>query len=218
MKKLKEIYNIPDKIVVTAHRGFSGRYPENTLTAFDEAVKIGADIVEFDVRSSKDSVPVILHDETLDRTTDGTGKPEDYSLCELKALKVTINPGNCPDKICRIPTFEEALKLLAGRVYLNIQVYADSQETKQKICSLFKKFDLYDQAFLMTPLFADIEQYRAIDPKIDLCIGEERTNLLRHKNAGLDFIQPFFHDVTPDFCKAIKEFSLCANMFYSNNI
>ena len=217
MQKLKEIYNIPDKIVVTAHRGFSGRYPENTLTAFDEAVKIGADIVEFDVRSSKDGVPIILHDETLDRTTDGSGKPEDYLLSELKALKVTINSESCPDKICRIPTFEEVLELLAGRIYLNIQVYADSQEIKRKICGLFDKFNLYDQAFLMIPLFADIEQYRAISPQIDLCVGEDRTNLLRHKNAGLDFIQPFFHDVTPDFCKAVKELSLCANMFFSNN-
>jgi len=216
MQALKEIYNLPDKIVVTAHRGFSGKYPENTLVAFEEAVKIGADIIEFDVRSSKDGVPIIFHDETLDRATDGTGNVEDYSLSELKALKVTINSEKCPDKICRIPTLEETLELLAGKVFLNIQVYADSLKIKQKICSLYDKFNLYDQAFLMIALFADIEKYREINPRIDLCVGEDRTNLSRHKNAGLTFLQPCFHDVNPDFCKKIKECSLCANMFFSN--
>jgi glycerophosphoryl diester phosphodiesterase len=217
MKSLKEIYNIPHKIIVTAHRGFSGKFPENTLVAFEEAVKIGADIVEFDVRSSSDGVPVIFHDETLDRATNGTGNIADYSLSKLKHLKVTINSENCPNTVCQIPTFEETLELLAGKVFLNIQVYADSLEIKQKICRLFDKFKLYNQAFLMIPLFSDIAQYRAINPQIDLCVGEDRTNLARHRGAGLTFIQPYFHDINPDFCKKIEEFVLCANMFFSNN-
>lgn len=59
--------------MVIAHRGFSGRYPENTLKAFEEALKLPVDAVELDVRRTKDGVLVVIHDETVDRTTNGKG-------------------------------------------------------------------------------------------------------------------------------------------------
>ena len=83
-RNLEELYRKTERTIVTAHRGFSGRYPENTLTAMREAIRAGADIIEFDLRPTADGIPVLLHDPTLDRTSNAHGCPEDYTLKELK--------------------------------------------------------------------------------------------------------------------------------------
>ena len=67
-------------IFVAAHRGFSGEYPENTMLAFKEAIKLGVDQIETDVRITKDNELVLIHDSTLERTTNGSGKVCDYTL------------------------------------------------------------------------------------------------------------------------------------------
>ena len=69
-----------------AHRGYSGKYPENTMLAFRKAVEAGADGIELDVQLTKDGVPVIIHDELVDRTTDGKGLVKDMSLTQLRQL------------------------------------------------------------------------------------------------------------------------------------
>ena len=61
-----------------AHRGYSGKYPENTMLAFRKAVEAGADGIELDVQLTRDGEPVIIHDELVDRTTDGTGRVKDF--------------------------------------------------------------------------------------------------------------------------------------------
>ena len=70
-----------------AHRGYSGKFDENTMIAFKKAIEYKADGIETDVQISKDGIPVIIHDETLDRTTNGHGFVKNYTLNELKALK-----------------------------------------------------------------------------------------------------------------------------------
>ena len=69
-----------------AHRGFSGKYPENTMLAFRKALEAGADGIELDVQLTKDGQVVIIHDEKVDRTTNGTGNVRDYTLEELRKL------------------------------------------------------------------------------------------------------------------------------------
>ena len=71
-----------------AHRGFSGKYPENTMLAFRKALEAGADGIELDVQLTKDGEPVVIHDEKTDRTTNGTGFVCDYTLEELKKVGV----------------------------------------------------------------------------------------------------------------------------------
>ena len=78
---------------VFAHRGYSGKYPENTMLAFREAEKVGADGIELDVQLTKDGQIVIIHDETLNRTTNGKGYVKDYTLAELKSLDASVIKG-----------------------------------------------------------------------------------------------------------------------------
>ena len=72
------------------HRGFSGNYPENTLLAFSKAIEAGCDGIELDVHLTKDGEVVVIHDETVDRTTDGTGFVADYTLKELKSFDASF--------------------------------------------------------------------------------------------------------------------------------
>ena len=75
---------------VFGHRGFSGEYPENTMLAFQKAVEAGCEGIELDVQLTKDLVPVIMHDEKVDRTTDGNGYIYDLTYAELCKLDCSI--------------------------------------------------------------------------------------------------------------------------------
>lgn len=96
---------------IWAHRGCSHRYPENTLSAFAEALRYDITGIELDIQLSKDGHMVVIHDETVDRTCDGTGSVCDMTLAELKELRIQANPQS--KLACeRIPTIEEVLDLL----------------------------------------------------------------------------------------------------------
>ena len=98
-----------DNIYVAAHRGWSEKYPENTMLAFREAIKLGVDQVETDIRLTKDQELVLIHDGKVDRTTNGTGKVCDMTLAELKSLDAGSWKGE-EFTGSRIPTLVEFLK------------------------------------------------------------------------------------------------------------
>ena len=104
-----------------AHRGASACAPENTLIAFETAIRLGADAIELDVHLTRDEVPVVMHDETLDRTTDGRGSVAVVSLAALKRLDAGswFAPRFRRE---RVPTLEEALDCARGRCGMNIEL------------------------------------------------------------------------------------------------
>lgn len=114
-------------IQIMAHRGSSGTHPENTLPAFSEAIRVGADGIELDVHLSSDQELIVMHDETVNRTTNGKGAIVDKTLAELKKL----NAGSWFDEAftaTKIPTLKEVLNLLILREYrgfLNIEIKTD---------------------------------------------------------------------------------------------
>ncbi len=97
-------------VMVIAHRGFSGEAPENTLAAFRKAIEVGSDMLELDVQLSKDKEVVVIHDETLERATNGQGKVADFTLKELKKLDAGFRFGPQFSGE-RIPTLKEVLEL-----------------------------------------------------------------------------------------------------------
>lgn len=104
-----------------AHRGARARAPENTLAAFEAAVRLGADVIELDVRLSADGVPVVIHDDTVDRTTDGEGRVGRLTVRDLKRLDA--GGWFAPDfRGERIPTLEETLGWARGRCGLNLEL------------------------------------------------------------------------------------------------
>ena len=228
-KCLSDLYQDPRRIVVTAHRGFSGKYPENTIPAFLAADKAGADIVEFDLRGSRERIPVVLHDPLLQRTSDGTGNVGDYSLAQLKELDFSCcwKQGDNDPRLLGsstkvpIPTFEETLEAIPESLGLNIQVKETDTPLLERICSVFDKYVLYERAYLTVSTFADAEAVRRTNPKIGLCVLERKlpldmTMLRRIQAFGCRFLQPHRRDVTPQLCRRIREMGFWANLFYSN--
>ena len=227
---LKELYETPSQIVITAHRGFSGRYPENTIPAFLAAIKLGVHIIEFDVRGTKDGTPIILHDKTFERTANQPGKPSDYLLSEIKHFEASFWRGShCEgEKMTepglpgtRIPTFKEVLQQVGCKVGLNIQVYDTSPLILKKICTMYHDYDLYTQGYLTVSDFDVANRVRDLNADIEICVLNRQKDmdvaaLHEHKEYGLRYVQPRRKDVTEEFCHGVRELGLHANMFYSN--
>ncbi len=109
------------KIQVIAHRGFSGIAPENTLLAFKKALEINVDFIELDIHQTKDDVLVVIHDDAIDRTTNGAGDVKDYTYKELLQFDAGIWRG--PQfKGEKIPTLDEVLGLVKGKSKLLIEI------------------------------------------------------------------------------------------------
>jgi len=126
---------------IIAHRGFSARAPENTLVAIDAAVVAGADAVEFDLHVSADGVPMLFHDDRLERTTNGRGAVRDRTLAELR----TFDAGAwfAPEFAGEpVPTFAEALARVdrrLGRVYPEIKGHASDEELDRMVESVVEQ-------------------------------------------------------------------------------
>ena len=125
-----KLFNPQSKsVLVASHRGDWRNACENSLEAIENAVQMGVDIVEVDLARTKDGHLILLHDNTLDRTTTGKGKPEEYTLAEIK--KMRLRNGCHIKTIYKIPTLEEALLTAKGKVMLNLD----------------KAFDYFDQVY-----------------------------------------------------------------------
>lgn len=103
-------------MLIYAHRGWSSRYPENTLRAFAEAIALGVSGIELDIQLTADGVPVVIHDRNLARTTNGNGLVDEMSLSDLRTLDAGAGE--------RVPTLREVLDLVAGSVHLDIEIKA----------------------------------------------------------------------------------------------
>lgn len=202
---LEQLYQDANRIVVTAHRGFCSRYPENTLLAFEKAAEIGSDLIEFDIRGTRERLPVILHDATVDRTSNGAGSVGDFSLEELKELDFSkiatiTNAGDLPEGSCKspkgsckspkgsykspkgsqkteIPTFREALEAIPESVGLNIQIKETDSPLLDEVCLLFDSHNLCQRAYLTMSTFEDAEKVRKINRRIEICILERKKAL-----------------------------------------
>ncbi len=142
---------------VIGHRGACAVAPENTLASFEQAVQDGADILEMDVRLSKDKHVVVIHDEEVDRTTDGVGRVADMTLAELKRLdagfRFSVGTGAAARHpfrgkgIC-IPTFDEVLAAFP-QMPINVELKADDPELIEGFFALLKKHGRSDDVSVL---------------------------------------------------------------------
>lgn len=118
-------------VLVVSHRGDWRNAPENSLQAFQNCIDMGVDMVELDLKKTKDGELILMHDNTLNRTTNGTGKPEDYTLAELKELRLK-NGAGCLTRH-KIPTLRETMQLCKGKILVNVDKGYEYFEDVQKI-------------------------------------------------------------------------------------
>ncbi|TKT87627.1 glycerophosphodiester phosphodiesterase [Dyadobacter frigoris] len=152
-----------------AHRGCMDTHPENTLPAFEEAIRLGAHMIEFDIQLTKDNVMVLMHDDTVDRTTNGSGKISDLSFAQILKLDAGIKKSpkftNTP-----IPTFEQTLAMMPQNVWLNCHLKGDQEVGKAAAALLLKSGRLH-QAFLTCSEKASAAARQQV-PGILICNGE----------------------------------------------
>ena len=160
-----------DGFWVIAHRGVSGSYPENTLSAFQAAIDIRAEMVELDISTSKDGIPVTVHDRTVDRTTDFEGGVQSFSLEELKRMEV----GAWFSEEFRgeeFPTLKNSLELMKDKIAVNIEIKTEavSDETEggvvDKALQVVKDLDMTSSVIFSSFDYRVMEQLNVLDPKM----------------------------------------------------
>ncbi len=151
-----------------AHRGFSGKYPENTLLAFEEALEEGVDGFEFDTHLTRDGEIVIIHDERLDRTTDATGFVRDRTyaeLCRVDAGKPFPEYG-----FQKIPTLREYFELVKGRdILTNIELKNGIywyEGMEEKVIAMIREYHLEEQVILSSFNHRSILHCKQLAPEI----------------------------------------------------
>ncbi len=138
------------------HRGAAALEPENTLLSISRAMEIGVDAVEIDVRLSKDKQIVVIHDSTVDRTTNGTGPVNTYALNEIKRLDA--------GKGETIPTLDEAIDLIRKKVRLVIELKEEG--TERKVVELIKRNNLDDNVYLISFWHRLVKKVKEMDSRI----------------------------------------------------
>lgn len=152
-----------DKIMVIAHRADWREAPENSVMAVKKAIEKGVNMVEIDLALTKDSVLVLMHDNTIDRTTTGKGKPSDYTLEEIK--KFYLKDGLGVPTQMRIPTLDEILDTTQGKIFINLDKAFDYFDL---VYPVLKKRNLFDEVlFKGTATYEEFNRkYRAIKNEI----------------------------------------------------
>ena len=132
-----------DYVMIIAHRGDWRNAPENSLQAYQSCIDAGFDGIEIDVQMTKDSVIVMMHDKTIDRTTTGKGKVSDYTLAELKELYLRSPIGVVTRQ--KIPTLDEVLEMAKGKILIQVDKW---QPVKEKVIEVAKQHGCMNQIIL----------------------------------------------------------------------
>jgi len=120
-KTFNEFHNPSSKtVLVAAHRGAHMGNFENSIASTKKSIALGVDIIEMDVRTTKDGHIILMHDSSIDRTTTGKGKVKDLTLAEIRTYKLKAPYGRISNET--IPTFEEFLKVIKGKILVDIDM------------------------------------------------------------------------------------------------
>jgi glycerophosphoryl diester phosphodiesterase len=177
--------------LVTAHRGATKFAPENTVRAIEKAFEIGADIVEIDVQNTLDGAYVLMHDDTVDRTTNGTGTVAEMTLAEIQELVVTSWMYPWIHETIRVPTFAEALQAIAaagGQVDVDMKT-----EEPEGAIQIIVEMGLEDRCFVYSPDMAKLDRVRSVsmDVRIQPSSGsvEQTQEILDHFDPDPEHIE-----------------------------
>ncbi len=157
---------------ICAHRGENQTNPENTLSAFKEAVRLGAHMIEFDVRLTKDGHLIIMHDKTVDRTTNGKGLVSELTLKQIKQL----DAGSWKSekfKGEKVPLLSEALNVIPGNVWLNVHLKGDAKLGELTAKMLLKKKRTHQASISCNNEV--LKGVKSVSEKISICNMERQT-------------------------------------------
>ena len=205
---------------VICHRGYSSRYPENTMLAFQKAIETGADGIELDVHLTRDGEVVVIHDELVDRTTDGVGFVKDFSLAELRRLNAAHGWEIAPQ---RVPTLEEYLERIAPTgLQSNIELKTgmfDYDGIEEKVWKLIDRFGLKDRVILSSFHVQTLLRLKALAPEAPC--GLLNQDRIIHPGwatqaLGLRAYHPLYLRLRPSVIRELKEHDVEVNAYTVN--
>ena len=200
-------YTDAPRTLVIAHQGGDGVWPGDTLFAFEQAVAIGSDVLEMDAHITKDGRIVLMHDEAVDRTTDGTGLIEDMTLAELKQLDAAYDWTNDEGATfpyrgqgIQVPTLDEVFEKFPQMRYA-IEIKKTTNPMEQPMCDLIRKYGMQDRVVVASFHDAVMQNFRALCPEVTTSAsrGEVTRYVLLGKAFLWGFYAPQFQTIQPPY-------------------
>ena len=184
---------------IWAHRGCSQRYPENTLLAFEKAAAVsGLTGIELDIQLTRDGEMVVIHDERVDRTTEGMGYVRDYTLSQIKKLHIYADDKPSQE----VPTITEVLDLLTSQMKAGLKLNIELKNSvypysgmEEKIVELIQKKGLQESVVYSSFYAASLEKLKRLDPDVELGILDSRVSDCLYKlrgGCGAAALHPFW--------------------------
>lgn len=203
-----------------AHRGYSDRYPENTLLAFEKAKEAGFDGIELDVQLSRDGELVVIHDEELKRLTGEKGYVWEYTLEELKQMKV-LEESNWG--VQRIPTLREYFETIyPSEMITNIELKTSWNEYRgieEKVLALMDEFDVREKIWISSFNHFSAVRFKRLSPDVKCGFLEESriVGMAEYaQNLHMDFLHPVYYTVTDRYAKEAWERGLAIHAWTVN--
>lgn len=196
------------RIYVIAHRGASAYAPENTFPAFELALKMGSCGIETDIHITKDNVPVLIHDATVDRTTNGTGRVNDLTLEEIKRLDA--GGWFSPEFIgTQIPTLEEFLKTFGKKVHLVLEI--KDKNATERTFKLVEDLELLDDSTFISFNIEVLKEIMNFEPNANVgfltnYVDEELMKMVKDNN--IKQICPYAPSLTESIVGLIRDYGL----------
>ena len=184
---------------IWAHRGCSQRYPENTMLAFERAAGLdNLEGIELDIQLTKDGELAVIHDERVDRTTEGTGYVRDFTLSQLKKLHIYADDKPSQE----VPTIAEVLDLLTPQMKAGLKLNIELKNSvypysgmEEKIVELIQKKGLQESVVYSSFYAASLEKLKRLDPDVELGILDSRVSDCLYKlrgGCGATALHPFW--------------------------
>ncbi len=193
--------------LVIAHQGGDGIRPGDTMSAFENAVNIGADVLEMDAHITKDGQIVLMHDEKVDRTTNGTGLIEDLTLDQLKQLDAAYQWSNDGDKTfpyrgqgIQVPTLEELFQKFPQLRYV-IEIKLTQNPIDKPLCALIRKYNMQDKVVIASFHDVVMENFRKTCPEVATSAskGEVTKFVLLGKVFLSGLVAPQYQSIQPPY-------------------
>ncbi|MHA1232268.1 MAG: glycerophosphodiester phosphodiesterase [Candidatus Helarchaeota archaeon] len=186
-----------EKFKIIAHRGASGYVLENSYSAFEKAIKLKADMIETDVRSTKDGHLVLMHDNKINRTTLGTGRISKMTIEQIQQVKMKNNEP--------IPVLDTVLEKYGKKIQFNLEI--KSKNIEEKINELIIKYDLIERIMISSFYYNILQKFHQINPKLFLAfliflpynVVSLKFPFRKLKNDGVRAINPYYKFVSKSF-------------------
>jgi glycerophosphoryl diester phosphodiesterase len=210
---------------IYAHRGASGFYPENTMVAFDQALEAKSDGIELDIQLSKDGHVVIIHDERVDRTTDGSGRVCDYTLAELKRFNAakTWKDGS---EFHPIPSFDEYCAWVrTTNLVTNIEIKSSViyyPQLEKKMLDLIKAHKIEDRVLISSFNHLSLVETKRLSPSLPCGALVPESGLVNAgyaiKHFGFEYYHPAYVSIDQTKVAECHEHGIAVNVWTVNTM